>query len=106
MRYIILILVILWSMFFAMPVSAIELTAEEKVILAHVVVDPQAWADHAAATVGTWAVKAKVDKYRADYQAKKALVGYKNRADTEVAELVNKGKTEAQARELLGLPTK
>ena len=83
MRYTILILVILWSMAFALPVSAIELTAEEKAILAHVVVDPQAWADHAAKTVGDWAVKAKVEKYKADYLAKKDLPDYKTRAQRE-----------------------
>ena len=106
MKHIILILVILWSMAFALPASAIELTAEEKAILAHVVIDPQAWADHAAQAVGIQAVKAKIDKYKADYQAKKDLVGYKNRVDSEIAALVEKGKTEDQARASLGLPAK
>lgn len=80
-----------------------ELTIEERAILAHVVIDPDAWVSHAIATVGEWAVQAKIAKYRADYLAKKDLVGYKNRADSEIAELIKKGKTEAQARLLLGL---
>lgn len=63
-----------------------ELTAEDRAILAHVVVDPDAWTAHALATVGEWAVMNKINKYRADYLAEKDLPGYKNRADRDAME--------------------
>ena len=57
-----------------------KLTDEEMAILGHVVADPEAWAEHAYATVGPEAVEAKIAKYRPEYEAAKAAEGYKNRA--------------------------
>ena len=57
-----------------------ELSIEDKAILAHVVIDADAWAKHALETVGEWAVRAKIEKYQADYLAKKDLPGYQARA--------------------------
>lgn len=59
------------------------LTTEQLAILAHVVIDPQAWADHAAATIGEDVVLAKIEKYRAAYLAAKDLPEYKTRAERE-----------------------
>ena len=60
-----------------------ELSIEDKAILAHVVIDPDAWVNHALATVGEWAVTAKIEKYKADYRAKRDLPGYKTREQRE-----------------------
>ena len=60
-----------------------ELTIEDKAILAHVVIDPDEWVAHALVTVGEQAVTAKIEKYRADYLAKKDLPGYQTRAERE-----------------------
>ena len=38
-----------------------KLTDEEMAILGHVVADPEAWAEHAYATVGPEAVEAKIE---------------------------------------------
>ena len=59
------------------------LSVEDKAILAHIVMDPDAWVSHALITVGEWAVTAKIEKYRADYLAKKDLPGYQSRAERE-----------------------
>jgi len=64
-----------------------ELSIEDKAILAHVVLDPDAWVEHALATGGEPAVLAKINKYRADYLAKKDLPDYMNRAEREAFEL-------------------
>ena len=64
-----------------------ELTQEERNILAHIVVDPDAWVAHALATVDEPAVLVKINKYRADYLAKKDLPNYMNRAERDVFEL-------------------
>lgn len=68
---------------FVTPAYAYTLTAEEKAVLGHVVIDPQAWADHAEKAVGADAVKAKIAKYRSQYNAAKAAEGgnYKSRAE-------------------------
>ena len=63
-----------------------ELSIEDKAILAHVVIDPDAWASHALSTVGEGAVAAKIEKYRADYLAKKDLPGYQTRAERQADE--------------------
>ena len=60
-----------------------NITQEDKAILAHVVIDPDAWVIHALATVGEHAVTAKIEKYRDDYLAKKDLPGYQTRAERE-----------------------
>lgn len=59
------------------------LTSEQFNILASIVVDPQAWADHAESVLGEGAVLAKIDKYRAPYEAEHALLGYQTRAERE-----------------------
>lgn len=56
---------------------------EDKAVLAHVVIDPDEWVEHALNTVGEQAVTAKIEKYRADYLAKKDLPNYKTRAERE-----------------------
>ena len=62
-----------------------ELTSEERSILAHVTVDPDAWAAHSLAFDPSGkSLVAKIAKYRADWLAKKDLVGYKTRAEREV----------------------
>ena len=66
-----------------------KLTDEEMAIIGHVVVDPEAWVQHAYATVGPEAVEAKIARYRPEYEAAKAAEGYKNRAARD-AELENK----------------
>ena len=60
-----------------------KLSIEDKAILAHVVIDPDAWVEHAIATIGEWAITAKIEKYRDDYLAKKDLPGYQTRAERE-----------------------
>ena len=64
--------------------NKMNLSVEDKAILAHVVIDPDAWVSHALETVGEPAVTAKIEKYRADYLAKKDLPGYQTRAEREV----------------------
>lgn len=58
------------------------LTEYQRAVLAHVVVDPDAWATHAVAAVGESAVVEKVEKYRAGYENEKARLGgsYQTRA--------------------------
>jgi hypothetical protein len=60
-----------------------ELSSEDKAVLAHVVLNPDAWVTHALATVGEEAVTAKIDKYRDEYLAAKDVDGYKTRAGRE-----------------------
>jgi len=67
----------------AFAADQMRLSIEDKAILAHVVVSPDVWVSHALATVGEWAVKAKIEKYRADYLLKKDLPGYQTRAERE-----------------------
>jgi len=64
-----------------------ELTVEEKGILAHIVVDPDAWVAHALEHGGEKAVTAKIESYRADYLSKKGLPDYKNRVERDAFEL-------------------
>ncbi len=61
-----------------------KLTKEDRAVLAHVVVDPDAWVKHALETVGEWAVKSKIEKYRESYLAEKDKPGYKTRAEKEM----------------------
>jgi len=63
-----------------------ELTQEDKAILAHVVVDPDDWAAHALATVGESAVTAKIERWRPVYKMEKVKPGYKNRAERDLEE--------------------
>lgn len=64
-----------------------ELSIEEKAILAHVVIDPDAWEAHALEHGGEPAVTAKIDRWSADYLAKKDLPDYMNRAERDAFEL-------------------
>ena len=63
-----------------------KITDEERAIIGHVVVDPDAWVAHALKEVGEWAVQAKIDKYRDDYLDKKDKSDYKNRAERQAKE--------------------
>ena len=63
-----------------------ELTQEERAILAHVVLDPDAWVAHALATVGEDAVWAKIERWRRYYEAEKEKPEYKNRVARDEAE--------------------
>lgn len=64
------------------------MNTEQKLILAHVVVDPDAWYKHAIATFGETVAKVhleeKVERHRAAYEEESALPGYKNRAEREI----------------------
>ena len=60
-----------------------KLTSEEFSILAHIVVAPQEWADHAEQSVGLSAVLNKIEKYRASWLEEKDLPDYKTRAERE-----------------------
>lgn len=60
-----------------------ELSAEDWAVLADVVVNPEAWVSHAIEVVGEYAVREKIEKYRAAYLAKKDMPDYKTRAELE-----------------------
>lgn len=63
-----------------------NLTQEEFNILAHIVIDPQTWADAAEANPKIdekAALQAKVDRWRSSYMAEKDNLDYKNRAERE-----------------------
>jgi len=61
-----------------------ELTDEDRAVLADVVRDPDAWVEHALTIPnGELAVWAKVLKYRPGYLARKDLPGYLNRAERD-----------------------
>ena len=66
------------------PAAAYTLTAEEKAILGHVVLDPQGWADHAEAFVGPDAVVAKINKYRGPYEQAKREKGGRYKSALEI----------------------
>lgn len=58
---------------------------DDKKVLAHVVIDPEAWIAHALKTGNDKTVKAKVDTWRPVCEAEKARLGdaYKTRAQRE-----------------------
>ena len=60
-----------------------QLTQEQFDVLAHVVVDPQVWADHAESTLGTFAILEKVERYRDSYLSEKDSPDYKTRAQRD-----------------------
>jgi len=83
-------------------VFAQPLTDEERAILAHVVIDPDAWAAHALVTdPGGKALAAKIAKYRDDYLTKKDLPEYKTRAERDEAAKPTAGQILAMERETL-----
>jgi hypothetical protein len=57
-----------------------ELSVEDKAILAHVIVNPDAWVDHALNHGGEAAVRSKIDRWRNEYLAHKDDIPYMNRA--------------------------
>lgn len=60
-----------------------ELTTEDKAVLAHILVDPTSWVDHAVNTVGESAVREKIEKYKGSYFLEKDSVNYKTRAERD-----------------------
>ncbi|HXI15691.1 MAG TPA: hypothetical protein VNM48_04910 [Chloroflexota bacterium] len=64
-----------------------ELSIEDRAVLAHVVPDPNAWVAHAIATVGEDAVSEKIDRHRAHYTAERAALGttYRTKAAIDAA---------------------
>ena len=62
-----------------------HLTDHDRAVLAHMVVDVDAWVAHAEAEVGEWAVTEKIAKYSAAYDAAVALPDYKNRVERDAA---------------------
>ena len=76
-----------------------EPTQEEREILTHVVINPDAWVENAVKTVGEWAVKAKIDRWRPVYEAEKDKPDYKNRAERDAIENFIPEPTEEQLYE-------
>jgi len=63
-----------------------ELTQEEKAVLAHVVINPDLWVENAIkSTAGESAVMAKIERWRPEYLAQKDLPGYLNRVERDAA---------------------
>jgi hypothetical protein len=60
-----------------------ELSEEDRAVLAHVVVNVDEWVGNAIAVVGEIAVTDKIDAYRAEYLQAVQLPGYKVRADRD-----------------------
>lgn len=60
-----------------------ELTQEQRAILAHVLIDVDAWVEHAVKNVGEHAVLAKIHRWRNDYLTECGKPDYKNRAERE-----------------------
>jgi hypothetical protein len=73
-----------------------ELTQEDRNILAHVILDTDAWVAHSLSTVGESAVTAKIERWRTEYLAQKDLPGYMSRAERDAAEAANKPDLSAQ----------
>lgn len=63
------------------------MTAEQRAVLAHVVVDPDAWYAHAVshfgAEIAAQHLAAKVARWMPDYEPKASAVDYKTRAERE-----------------------
>lgn len=83
-------------------VNAIELSNEDRAILAHVVVNPDTWVAHSLSTPkgGEWAVRAKIDRWRESYLVEKDKPEYKTRAERQVIADAVIPLTEAQINEL------
>jgi len=73
-----------------------ELSIEDKAILSHVVLDPDAWVSHAISTIGERAVTAKIERWRPAYESEKDKPDYKNRADREIEEELKRQLTPEQ----------
>ena len=63
-----------------------HLTDHDRAVLAHMVIDVDAWVAHAEAEVGENAVTGKIARYSAAYDAAAALPNYKNRVERDAAE--------------------
>lgn len=65
--------------------SSIEVSDEDLAIVAHLIIDPERWFQHAMDTHGPEAVKGKIKTHRESYFADKEKYGidYKNRAERE-----------------------
>ena len=67
-----------------------QITQEQRDVLAHKVVDPQAWADHAEATFGlekaTKMLEDKVARWKPEHDAKVSAGNYKNRVQKDAEE--------------------
>jgi hypothetical protein len=63
-----------------------ELSIEDRAVLAHVVVSVDDWVAHALNTVGEEAVTAKIARWKPEYLAVKDLPGYKTRVERETEE--------------------
>ena len=60
-----------------------ELSEEERAVLAHVVVNVDEWVENAIAVVGEIAVTEKIDAYRAEHLQAVQLPDYKARAERD-----------------------
>lgn len=63
-----------------------QLSNEDRAILAHIVIDPEAWVTHAIATAGEKTVTAKIERWKPIYLAEKVKPDYKNRAERDKIE--------------------
>lgn len=61
------------------------INAHDMACISHIVVDADAWVDHAYATLGKGAIEAKIDRWCPVYDARAAEQGqtYKNRAQRD-----------------------
>ena len=60
-----------------------DLSEEDRAVLAHVVVNVDEWVGNAIAMVGETAVTDKIDAYRTEYLQAVELPGYKVRAERD-----------------------
>tara|TARA_R110000744_G_scaffold74043_1_gene148104 strand:+ start:1045 stop:1281 length:237 start_codon:yes stop_codon:yes gene_type:complete len=75
-----------------------ELTANERAVLAHIVVDPDEWWTNANSVVKIdheAALGAKVGRYQSDYDDAAALDGYKTRAERDAADAAERAALES-----------
>lgn len=70
------------------------MTPEQRSVLAHVVVDPEAWHAHAVATFGAERaaemLAAKAARWRPEYEAARGAPGYKPRAARDAADAASR----------------
>jgi len=63
-----------------------HLTDHDRAVLAHMVVNVDAWVAHALEVIGENAVTEKIARHSAAYDAAAALPGYQNRVERDAAE--------------------
>lgn len=69
-----------------LTLPAHAMTPEQREVLAHVVVDPEAWEAHCMETLGDAcqdALRKKVARWQSDYEAAKSDPDYQTRAERE-----------------------